>query len=258
MSTPACEPAGWNVAPTDADRLNTAAAFLRNVVREPAVTCRICATPVRGFDRCWRCEQMRDVVGIADVVAPLMYAITGTPSADLVYDYKNHPARGVRASHGAVVSELVRLALSRHGSCFEAAAGLSISRRLVIPSLTNRPGHHPFSVLMQKLEVVSEAVRLLPAPEATCDRAINDKFVLAPNARLDGQHVLILDDVWTTGSNAQSAALAVRRAGAAAVSVLVVSRWLSPRRRLTAEFIAARLNRAYDPDVCPVTGGKCR
>jgi orotate phosphoribosyltransferase len=69
--------------------------------------------------------------------------------------------------------------------------------------------------------------------------------------------VLILDDVWTTGSNAQSAALAVRRAGAAAVSVLVVGRWLNPRRRLSAEFLSSQLTRAYEPDVCPVTGGRC-
>jgi adenine/guanine phosphoribosyltransferase-like PRPP-binding protein len=96
-----------------------------------------------------------------------------------------------------------------------------------------------------------------PAPDARCDRAINDKFVLQPAARLDGQHVLILDDVWTTGSNAQSAALAVRRAGAAAVSVLVVGRWLSPDRRGMADFIATRLHRDYDPDICPVTGGDC-
>jgi hypothetical protein len=85
----------------------------------------------------------------------------------------------------------------------------------------------------------------------------SDKFALAPAARLDGQHVLILDDVWTTGSTAQSAALAVRRAGAAAISIMVVGRWLNPDRRLTPNFIATRLQHDYDPDICPVTGGDC-
>jgi len=74
---------------------------------------------------------------------------------------------------------------------------------------------------------------------------------------LSSQHVLILDDVWTTGSTAQSAALAVRRAGAAAVSVMVVGRWLNPDRRGTADFIATRLQCDFDPDICPVTGGEC-
>jgi adenine/guanine phosphoribosyltransferase-like PRPP-binding protein len=97
----------------------------------------------------------------------------------------------------------------------------------------------------------------MAAPDARCDRAINDKFVLRPATRLDGQHMLILDDVWTTGSTAQSAALALRRAGAAPVSVMVVGRWLNPDRRGTADFIATRPHHDYDPDICPVTGGEC-
>ena len=68
--------------------------------------------------------------------------------------------------------------------------------------------------------------------------------------------MLVLDDTWTTGSNAQSAALTLRRAGAAAVSVMVVGRWLNPRFGATARFVAG-LQREYNPDLCPVTGGLC-
>jgi len=68
---------------------------------------------------------------------------------------------------------------------------------------------------------------------------------------------LILDDTWTTGSNAQSAVLTLRRAGAEAVSVMVVGRWLSPNFGTTADFIKTRLQRDYDPDICPVSGGRC-
>ena len=191
------------------------------------------------------------------MVAPLTYAIAGAPSGALVRDYKNHPARRTRESHSRVIKELVWLGISRHERCLGCAAGLPVSCRLVIPSLTSRPGRHPFAALAHMMGAVGDTVALVPAPDARCDRAINDKFVLQPATRLDGQHVLILDDVWTTGSNAQSAALALRRAGAAAVSVLVVGRWLNPDRRDTADFIATRLNRAYDPDICPVTGGQC-
>lgn len=56
-----------------------------------------------------------------------------------------------------------------------------------------------------------------------------DKFELRPAGAVEGRHVLVLDDVWTTGSNTQSAALTLRHAGAAAVSVMVVGRWLNPR-----------------------------
>jgi predicted amidophosphoribosyltransferase len=58
-----------------------------------------------------------------------------------------------------------------------------------------------------------------------------DKFRLTPRCEVGGKHVLVLDDVWTTGSEAQSAAFALRCAGAAAASVMVVGRWLNPRYR---------------------------
>jgi adenine/guanine phosphoribosyltransferase-like PRPP-binding protein len=252
MPTPAREP-----LQVDPALAHAAGGYLRNVIRRPGITCRVCAGPVGGYDRCWRCEQVRRIGGVADVVAPLSYAIAGTPSGALVRDYKNHPVRSVREYHSAFIKEIVWQAITRHECCIGRAVGLPVSRRLVIPSLTSRPGRHPFAELTQAMTATGDTAALLPAPDAQCDRAINDKFVLAPAARLDGQHVMILDDVWTTGSNAQSASLAVRRAGAAAISVMVVGRWLSPDRQRTADFIATRLHRDYDPDICPVTGAEC-
>jgi hypothetical protein len=258
MSTSALEPSRRGDTAQARDALVRAAGgYLHNVIRQPRITCRVCAAPVDGFDRCWRCEQARRIGGVADVVAPLTYAIAGTPSAALVRDYKNHPARSVRENHSAVINGLVRLGITRHERCIGCAAGLAVSCRLIVPSLTSRPGRHPFAELAHPTIASSDAVVLMPAPDARCDRAINDKFVLQSAARLDGRHVLILDDVWTTGSTAQSAALAVRHAGAAAVSVVVVGRWLNPERRGTADFIATRLYRGYDPNICPVTGGEC-
>ena len=212
MSTAALEPSrrGDTVQVRDA-LVRAAGGCLRNVIREPQITCRVCAAPVGGFDRCWRCEQARRIGGVADVVAPLTYAIAGTPSAALVRDYKNHPAHSVRERHGAVINWLVWLGITRHERCIGCAAGLAVSCRLVVPSLTSRPGRHPFAELAHMVNAASDAVALMPAPDSRCDRAINDKFVLRPAARLDGQHVLILDDVWTTGSTAQSAALAAPR-----------------------------------------------
>jgi phosphoribosylpyrophosphate synthetase len=118
---------------------------------------------------------------------------------------------------------------------------------------------HPFAPIAQTPHAVGRA-GLVPAPMAPCDRVVRaDKFrtVRTPRCEVGGKHVLVLDDVWTTGSDAQSAALALRRAGAAAVSVMVMDRWLNPRYRTTAEFIDTRLHREYDPDICSVTGGRC-
>jgi hypothetical protein len=113
------------------------------------------------------------------------------------------PNASVLANDSTFTSWLVWLGITRHERCIGCAAGLAVSCRLVIPSLTSRPGRHPFAELAHPMNASSDAAALMPAPDARCDRAINDKFVLQPAARLEGQHVLILDDVWTTGSNAQ-------------------------------------------------------
>jgi hypothetical protein len=107
----------------------SAGEYLRNVIRAPKITCGVCAAPVDGFDRCWPCRQAARIAGVADVVAPLTYAITGTRSAALVRDYKNHPARAVRERCGEVIKQLVLLGITRHERCIAAAAGPPVSRR---------------------------------------------------------------------------------------------------------------------------------
>ena len=39
--------------------------------------------------------------------------------------------------------------------------------------------------------------------------------------------MLLIDDTWTSGGHAQSAALALRQAGATRISALIVARWLT-------------------------------
>jgi hypothetical protein len=104
MSTSALEPQRFLPEVADAASvrgalIRSAGGYLRNAIREPGVTCRVCAAPGDGFDRCWRCQQAHRIEGAADVVAPLTYAIAGSPSAALVRDYKNHPLRAVRERH---------------------------------------------------------------------------------------------------------------------------------------------------------------
>jgi hypothetical protein len=235
-----------------------AGGYLRNVVREPGVTCAVCATPVDGFTWCWRCQQDRRIPGLADLVVPLVYAIGGTQSATLLWHYKDDPVRTVRERHTLILNWLLYLAISLHERCVGAMVGSPVSVRMTIPSLSGRTGPHPFFALAQWMNAVAGTVALAPAPGAMCDRVVSDdKFVVAPDTRLDGRHVLLLDDTWTTGSNAHSAALTVRGAGAAAVSVMVVGRWLSPSYPSTARFIREHLNNDYDTGICPVTGGQC-
>jgi hypothetical protein len=168
MSTPAREPSrAVDTAQRHPAQVHAVGGYLHNVIRRPGITCGVCAGPVGGFDRCWRCSQDRRIGGLADVVAPLSYAIAGTPSGALVRDYKNHPVRSVRERHSVLIKELVQQGIIRHEGCIGRAAGLAVSRRLVIPSLTSRPGRHPFAQLVPPVSAASDTVALVPTRGAT-------------------------------------------------------------------------------------------
>ncbi len=229
--------------------------FLRNGVREPMRTCGVCATPVDGYQLCWRCRGHQRIDGLADLVAPLAYAIDGTESAAVLRNYKNDPLRSERERCGSIVGEVLRLGMSLHERCFGSAVGQPVSARVVIPSLTSRIGTHPMISIAESLGLMGDVV-LRPALDARCDRVVDDEKFTVDGA-VAGRHVLVLDDVWTTGSNAQSATLTLRRAGAAAVSVMVIARWLNPCHPLSAAFIRERLGEDYNPLACPVTGDRC-
>jgi orotate phosphoribosyltransferase len=63
--------------------------------------------------------------------------------------------------------------------------------------------------------------------------------------------VLVIDDTWTTGSRAQSAAAALKVAGATAVVVLVIGRHFDPAYTGNQAFLnALRRERHFDWDRC--------
>ncbi|KAA0093585.1 amidophosphoribosyltransferase [Mycolicibacterium sp. P1-18] len=227
------------------------------VVRARRRTCRWCAEPTAGAWACRHCTVHHRYAGTADVVVPLSYAVAGTEWSRMLRDYKDHPARRRRLACTAALTRVVELALSTHERCVEAAAGRPVDVRTVIPSLTWRPGVHPFTAVVRNTGT-SVTELLVGAASATCHRAVDpDKFVVLDDDAVTGRHVVVLDDIWTTGSNAQSAALALRRAGADAVSIVVVSRRLNPAYPPTKAFLARHLLGGLDLRCCPVTGGRC-
>jgi ComF family protein len=55
-------------------------------------------------------------------------------------------------------------------------------------------------------------------------RSMRGAFAVAPGAPIAGRHLLIVDDVMTTGATATAASQCLLAAGAASVSVLVLAR----------------------------------
>jgi hypoxanthine-guanine phosphoribosyltransferase len=81
--------------------------------------------------------------------------------------------------------------------------------------------------------------------------------VLAANSHVRGRHVLLIEDTWTSGGNAQSTALTLRHGGAVSVTIVALARWLKHEEPPTGAFVTSRLTEDYDPLVCPVNDPNC-
>jgi hypothetical protein len=75
-----------------------------------------------------------------------------------------------------------------------------------------------------------------------------DRF--AVSASPAGRTVLIIDDTWTTGSHAQSAAAALKSAGARGVGVLAMGRWMNVSWKNTPEWLHQHRGVGWDWNRC--------
>jgi hypothetical protein len=190
-------------------------------------------------------------------VVPVAYGIKGAQSGHLMWLYKdeNHPAR----RHQTLLTMLLLATLSLHEQCVERRVGLPVGAWATVPSTKGRAGEHPLHVVVRRVRIAHPQVVLAVNESAEGNRATDrDRFNVPVPAAVKGQHVLVIDDTWTTGSRAQSAVLALRQAGAAAVTVLVLARWLNPQDVPTARFLRRTWPDSFDPTQCPVFGERPR
>jgi predicted amidophosphoribosyltransferase len=233
--------------------ISRAGGYLRNPVRRDRVTCAVCTTPVAGYEFCFQCNRHRAYDGLADAVAFLTYAVAGQQSGYVMRGYK--AARPVD-EHVMIVALLILPALSTHAHCLEVLVGAPVTHWATVPSLPAKPGEHPLHKILSNSGPGSE-IRLVAAASAQRPRDVNPEHFRADARLSEGSHVLLIDDTWTGGGHVQSAVLAMRRAGAAHVSVLVVARWIKEDFGENAKFLREFAGQDYDPKVCPWTGGSC-
>ena len=235
--------------------------YLRNVVREPHVTCAVCATPIKPeFELCLRCYRDQRQFGddLADLVVPLSYGIRGRQSGYLMHSYKDleAPAR----HNQTLLSVLLLAVLDLHGGCIEHRLGCHVDSWAFVPSVrTDRTGEHPLHVVAKRAGLALPEIELLAGERADSEQRVTSasRFVVAANDRVRGRHVLLIEDTWTSGGNAQSAVLTLRREGAGSVTIVALARWLNPDEPPTGEFVTNRLIHDYDPRICPINDPSC-
>lgn len=230
-----------------------AGSYLRNIIREPQITCRVCALPVDGWDVCLMCRRnAASEIPLADRVGSLIYAIEYDSQAyRMVSGYKSgRPGRG----NADTMRALLALGLRGHAICAMTLSGVQDVRWAVVPSTRRRPtlrglvrdlARHPAD------EIVIDSAEDHAGRELRVDRWLMPEMPEVPD------HVLLIDDSWVSGAHAQSLAGKLKLAGVAYVSILTVARVLRPSWDPVGEFIRDRLSEPFDWRRCPWTGEEC-
>ena len=194
--------------------------------------CAACRGPARpDYFRCFRCGlHAASAPGLlADAIVPVSYATKGGKLAHDLWAYKSALA-GAGPAKAALLALLLVFLRDHVGCAWRLAGGGTPTHLAVVPSTRGRPGPHPLRALAAPgfaLPWADLAMRGSQDPPDPDDRDLCLERFAAPR-RLPRACVLLLDDTWTTGSRAQSAAAALKVAGAARVVVVVLGRHLGP------------------------------
>lgn len=216
-----------------------------------AAVCVRCRGPVRpGFARCYQCAR-HDRLGrdlLADAVVPVSYAVKGTAFAAGLWRYKSWPAPNADAQTSMLA--LLLAFLHDHGACVWRHAGMPAPGRLaVVPTGCGRPGPHPLLALAAPYLRLPVTRLVIRPGEQGRDPNVNRFSAERTTA---GASVLLLEDTWVSGASAQSAAAALKRAGARHVAVVVLGRHIDPADRLGGPLAARLAPASYDVAKCAV------
>lgn len=253
--------------------LREIAGVMSNPLRIPGTTCQICTRDIEiGYSICPACNatRARHVVAgqpgwpqyrTADLVVPLTYMVKREQAYYDMFNYKDQAARSGSAQRRLAI--LTTLFSIRHAECVDRAVGVPVAAVAVMPSLAGRPGQHPLGAIADFLPKHWARVQLQPGQDLPQDR--NSRRDPNPGfyrceTDLAGRHVVLFDDTWVSGGHAQGAAVCLRNAGAAKVTVLVLARMLDPTFSPTAAAFVKANNlplQPYNLAICPVTGGAC-
>jgi predicted amidophosphoribosyltransferase len=201
--------------------------------------CDTCFNLTDGYEECYACT--RSEHGL-DVVLPISYSVAGEQLHHALAAYKRLNGYVGRRLAVELAAVLWRF-LHEHEQCAaRAAATQRFDVVTTVPSTDpERDKRHPLRWIVGELigptRTRHEHVLRPSQAGATPHEYSSEKFASA--RRLRGEPVLLIDDTWTTGANAQSAAAALKAAGAGPVAAIVIGRhvnrgWHENDRRLCA------------------------
>jgi predicted amidophosphoribosyltransferase len=190
-------------------------------------TCAQCFNFTRGFDSCYACDHNEAWLA---AVAPISYSVALEQLHHALRSYKRIGGAAGRRLTLELASVLWRF-LDSHEHCVARAANTD-RFALVTTVPCGDPSRDQTSPLRAMVgEIVGRThrryERLLRTAQASLEPHAFDLDKFTATRPLDGEPVLLIDDTWTTGASAQSAAAVLRRAGAGPVAAVAIGRHLN-------------------------------
>ena len=202
--------------------------YLLPVLRAGEGVCQICHTSVTGgYAKCYPCHQASRILEArADAVSSVALSVAGEQFARDLSVYKNGPASVRERLHFGLAAVAWRW-LVKHEDCVADAVGVErFPVVTTVPTTSGRASHPLPRILGQLVGATSERYRELLRPNLAVEagrEARIDRFLPIADVP-DGLPILVIDDTWTTGGHAQSAAAALKRAGAGRIGVVALGR----------------------------------
>lgn len=185
---------------------------------------------------CWPCGSARGLPARADVLTSIGLAVKGRRFAWDLAAYKSSPDLRTREILTPLLAAIADRWLSIHESCLARAvgAGTAFDVVTVVPTRRGRreaqlahlvglveTSRRRYQQLLIANDELSGYPAHTPAPDLFCSLSVPP-----------GSSVLLVEDTWATGASAQSAACALKLAGARAVGIVALGRHvrLDPRQ----------------------------
>lgn len=224
----------------------------------PAITdgvCDVChGCPNPGWSTCWSCSQVASQLSAScPLVVPVSLYEVGYQLHHQLWSYKGAPS-DMSWDFLVKTAAILGYFLQLHSGCIAAAAGGPWDLITSVPSSTGREGEHPLVRAIKLLpEIRDEYEPLLTRGEVPITHTIASDGGFEALRQLDGERVLLIDDTFTSGARAQSAASALNNAGATVVAIIPIGRVITPDFNPAAtEYWQRQGARLFDFDACCV------
>jgi predicted amidophosphoribosyltransferase len=205
-------------------------ALYENVMLGPRAGPDVCATCFNftaGYTRCYACAHTPSVL---DAVVPISYSVGREQLHHALASYKRLDGDVARRL-GAILAAILWRFLVQHEACVAKAAGATqFDVVTTVPSGDRlRDDHHPLRHIVGDLvgPTRTRYQRVLRRADTEVSARTFSQHKFEATQTIDHRSVLLIDDTWTTGTSAQSAAATLKAAGADPIAAVVIGRHLN-------------------------------